>query len=130
MRLRGLTQRQIARKLGLSQGRVSKLLKEALEPIEREIQDDADQLRAIELARLEELHNALWNRARRTKGKDGKTIEADPAIVDRILRISARRCELLGLDAPQRIEADLGARGLSEDMADFMRKEILGIGQK
>ena len=54
----------------------------------------ADQIRELELQRLDAMLMGLWNDAQR--GNHGA--------VDRVLRISERRAKLLGLDAPVRTD--------------------------
>jgi len=56
------------------------------------VAEPAAELRALELARLDELLAGLWAEARR----------GNVAKVDRVLKIMQRRADLLGLDAPQR----------------------------
>ena len=58
-------------------------------------QEAADEVRALELARLDALLAALWPQ------------QGEPAVVDRVLRIMERRAKLLGLDAPTRVDAVL-----------------------
>jgi len=53
-------------------------------------------LRALELLRLDELLNALWDTA----------IAGDLKAVDRVLKVMERRAKLLGLDAPFEIKTD------------------------
>ena len=59
--------------------------------------EPAQELRALELERLDRLHEALWPRA----------IGGDDAALDRLLRVIDRRVRLLGLDAPARGQADV-----------------------
>lgn len=54
----------------------------------RTMQEPADELRTIELDRLERLHFAAW----------AKAINGDLRAIDRVLRIAERRAKLLGLD--------------------------------
>lgn len=62
--------------------------------LKRTLQEPADELRSLEVERLDALLLGLW-----TKAKGG-----DTWAVDRVLRIMERRAALLGLDAPRRIE--------------------------
>jgi hypothetical protein len=70
---------------------VRKDLANALATLARE---PAEEIRTIELARLDGLMVTLWPAARR----------GDLAAVDRILKVMERRAKLLGLDAPARHE--------------------------
>ena len=58
----------------------------------RTLQEPADELRALELARLDNLLRGIWVEAR----------TGNVAKIDRVLKIMDRRASLLGLDAPQR----------------------------
>ena len=67
-------------------------MRHALDEINERNLEDAGTLRSLEMLRLDELQNAIWQRA----------IDGDGRALDRILAIMARRAKLLGLDAPQR----------------------------
>jgi hypothetical protein len=98
LRKAGATYDQIADQLGLANRSVAwKLVKTAIDEITREA---AEEVLALELARLDSMLLGLW-----TKAKAG-----DPAAVDRALRIMDRRASFLGLDAPKRNEVS-GASG-------------------
>lgn len=56
--------------------------------------EQAEEMRAIEVERLDAMLLGLWARAAR----------GDEAAVDRVLKIQARRAALLGLDAPTKQE--------------------------
>lgn len=62
--------------------------------LKKTLQEPADEVRRIELERLDRMLLGLWPKA--TKG--------DTWAVDRVLRIMERRAGLLGLDAPKRVE--------------------------
>lgn len=85
LRIAGLTEREIAQKVGLSQSRVSRIIKQALQ---QRRQQSADELRAVEGARVEELHRALWPSA--LKGNLGAA--------NVVLKAADRRARLFGLD--------------------------------
>jgi hypothetical protein len=93
LRVTGLTLGAIAKQLGYRgpQG--------AADAIERglraTLQPAADALRLTETERLDALQLALWPAA----------MQGDVATVDCILRLMARRARLLGLDAPDRVQA-------------------------
>ena len=61
------------------------------------IQQSAEEVRDLEVARLDAMLLALWPRAANPKGPDLLAI-------DRALKIMARRAALLGLDAPAKID--------------------------
>jgi hypothetical protein len=61
------------------------------------VQPKIDELRAVEVDRLDRLQFAIWERA-----KDG-----DIKAIDAVLRILDRRTRILGLDAPTKIQAEI-----------------------
>lgn len=71
------------------------------------LQEPADELRALESARLDDLLRGIWLDAR--KGNLPK--------LDRVLKIMARRAALLGLDAPQKFEDVTDKRKEAEAIA-------------
>jgi hypothetical protein len=77
--------------------------------LKKTLQEPADELRAMEVERLDQMLLGLWPKA--TKG--------DTWSVDRVLRIMERRAALLGLDAPQKREVttDVVLRGFAERAA-------------
>jgi hypothetical protein len=59
--------------------------------------EQAQELRALEALRLDQMQAALWQQA----------TDGDVRAIDRILRIMERRARLLGLDEPERRETKL-----------------------
>jgi hypothetical protein len=86
LRKGGATTRQIGDSLGVSHQRAEQLLRRALDRLPRE---PAEELRRLELARLDALWLAMWPQAMQGAGW----------AVDRCLAVMARRARLLGLDA-------------------------------
>jgi len=64
------------------------------------LQEPADDLRKLELERIDAALSAIWTQV--MKGNHGA--------VDRFIRLSERRARLIGLDAPQKIEANLSEK--------------------
>lgn len=92
LRRAGASYEQIAKELGLSnKSAAHKMVKRGIESIPREAAED---VRELELSRLDTMSRALWEKA--AKG-DGFAIE-------RMLKIMKRRAEYLGLDAPKKQE--------------------------
>jgi hypothetical protein len=60
------------------------------------LQEPADELRKMELERLDRLLLAVWGQA--AKGNQGG--------IDRALKIMERRAKLLGLDAPTKVQQE------------------------
>jgi transcriptional regulator with XRE-family HTH domain len=120
LRRSGMTQHQIAAQLGIAQCTVSQALKAALAAFKQQERDDADLLIALECERLDALLRAHWTAA--SRGHLGAT--------DRCLRIINQRCDLLGLNAPNRHEVT-GKGGLplapkvTPEQLKMMAEEIL-----
>lgn len=92
LRTRGLGFRAIADRLGYQDA--SGAYRAVRAAMRAAIREPAEELIALELARLDDLLAGLWEEAR--AGHVGK--------VDRVLRIMERRAALLGLDEPKRFQ--------------------------
>lgn len=88
LRREGLTHRQIAARLGVAPSTAYKRVRHGLDEINQRNVESAEQLRTMELARLDELQNAIWERA----------TEGELRAIDAVLRIMERRAKLVGLD--------------------------------
>lgn len=135
--LRGAYMSQIADELEVDTATISRDLAELRkEWLERSI-NHIDQKKAIELAKLDQLELTYWDawvRSQRdaesetmeqigvAKGADGQIIgdrvkktkkregqAGDPRFLDGVLKCIAKRCELLGLDAPKK--TDITSKG-------------------
>lgn len=92
LRAEGFTFQEIATKLELSKTRAYELVREALDEVRAENNIRAVQLRDLEVRRLDKIQNALWDN------------RAKPDVAMALIRLSQRRADLLGLDAPKKIE--------------------------
>lgn len=98
MRKTGMSYRRIAAKLECGLSVVHGYIKEALAESAAAIQSSADELRAIELEKLDR-----WETSLQLGIKDADPqVRAKSAAV--LLKITESRRKLLGLDAPQKIE--------------------------
>ena len=92
--------------------------------LRKTLQEPADDLRKMELERLDALTLRSWSLA--SQG----SLEA----IDRILRIMARRAKLLGLDAPERKELSGPGGGPIETKDDglqqFLAEVKKGVGER
>jgi hypothetical protein len=115
LRKAGLGYAAIARQLGYAGASGAyKAIMTALRALTRE---PAEELRALELARLDDLLAGLWADARR----------GNVAKVDRVLKVMARRAALLGLDAPQRFAEVTDHRQEAEAIAaEIGKPELVG----
>jgi DNA-binding CsgD family transcriptional regulator len=102
LRLDGLTHREIAAELGIAPSTAYKRVRHALEDVNARNAGEAENLRTLEMLRLDELQNALWEKA----------IDGDDKALGRVLAIMERRAKLLGLDAPTRREVQVSPADL------------------
>ncbi len=107
LRRNGCTYDEIAATLGYAgRGSAFKAVGAALHAVRSE---EVDTYRALELARLDRLQEAVWDKA----------VHGNLRAVDTVLKIMARRASLLGLDAPvkREITGDIILRGFAERAA-------------
>ena len=91
LRLAGASYRDIAQALEVSPATALQDCKEALADIPAQ---QADEMRTVELSRLDRLQRAVWPRA----------VKGDLQAVDRAIKIIDRRAKVFGLDAPQQVQ--------------------------
>lgn len=90
LRKAGRTFVQIGAELGISHQAANKLVKQALDDLAAAAHETAEDMRRLDLERLDAMHAGLWEAA-----ANGKWLS-----VDRVLAIMERRAKLAGLDAP------------------------------
>lgn len=110
LRKRGHTYRFIAEKLGYASASGSHKAVTAL--LKQTIREASDELRELELERLDALLVGLW-----AKAKTGNVYA-----VDRVLKIGEARARLLGINAPTKIE-HMG-EGSPKSIAALIREEF------
>ncbi|MCQ9378820.1 hypothetical protein [Methyloversatilis sp. XJ19-49] len=93
MRKGGATFEKIGAALGVTAQRAHQIFERKLLEVRTKTGQTAEQLRALEMQRLDDLQSFLWEKARK----------GNATAIDRILKIMERRARLEGLDAPQRI---------------------------
>lgn len=102
LRLQGKNLDQIAEELGYSNR--SGARKAVLRGLAQHGQEDADELRRVQSARLEELVEAVFDRA----------LTGEEKAVNMLLSIFTRQAKLLGLDRPSLVEVGGDAQILVE----------------
>ena len=148
--LQGLTQAKIGERLGLDQSMVSRDLQAIQAEWLKNTTLAIDEYKARELAKIDHTERCYWEawersieefRARTIKAKGIKADQkvqakpeqaeqtiytenrcGDPRFLDGVLKCIERRCRLLGLDAPAKVETEgvvvidsAPARGVNED---------------
>lgn len=133
LRVQGLSNLQIAQRLGISDSRASRLYHDALD---RTVAEPAAEARKLELERLDDLivktrevldrfHYVLWageivlDQDGQPLHDDGPTLQA----LDRLIRLSETRRRLLGLDAPTRLKHEITGLDEVEDEIRELRAE-------
>lgn len=101
----GLSYRAIGKKLGVSYVQVRRDIEAELSLLSKERTDKSEQLRQLELERLDMLTNGLEPFAK----------VGNPGAVNSFLRVMERRAKLLGLDAPSKVDLNIDVRTLSDD---------------
>lgn len=91
LRKRGLSYRAIGDAMGMSYNAAHQYVKEAYQMLLVEVMDTAEELRQIELDRLDAIQDAIWT--------DCET--GDKAAISTMLKVMERRSKLLGLDTVQ-----------------------------
>jgi len=99
LRIKGCTYQQIANALGLSEAQAYKLVSAELARIRQDTAEKAEELRQIEVDRLDALLHRL-NSELATAIDVGDIAR----LSESILKIATRRAAFLGLDGPARIE--------------------------
>src|SRR5579884_1139973 len=116
LRKAGFTFEAIGQALGISPQRAFQLVDEELRQINAQRAEQAAELVRMEQERLDELQVAVWPQAKK----------GDLDAVSVVLKISARRCKQLGLDAPTKIaptspDGKEEYIGRSPDLDEFAR---------
>ena len=99
LRKAGYTYAQIGTTLGISAVMAHRHVVKALSVIRDKISEQTEELRTLELQRLDNLFFVIYKRAEK----------GDLAAVDRCLRLMERRAKLLGLDAPTKTDVNLSS---------------------
>ncbi len=96
LRKAGATYRRIGEHLGITEQGAHKAVMRALNKLIADVSESADQLRELEVQRLDAMLLGLWDQARLG---DVKAVTAS-------LRVMERRARMLGLDLPPNISQD------------------------
>tara|TARA_B100000519_G_scaffold132739_1_gene114692 strand:+ start:2881 stop:3372 length:492 start_codon:yes stop_codon:yes gene_type:complete len=114
LRKMGYDAQRISDELDIPLDRVSNIIKSALKKLTKEMKGAAEEIRCLELSRLDEMQTAIWQDC-----MDGKL-----TAIDRVLKIMERRSRLVGLDAPERlnIKTDIKIEQMNEAKDRLMSK--------
>lgn len=107
LRVQGKTHAQIAEELGYgARSNAHRAIKRRLDALNRECLERADQVKQLELTRLDAMLAGLWEKA----------AAGDPQAIDRVLKIQERRSAYEGLDMPRALKVEV-ARELETNLA-------------
>ncbi len=118
LRKAGVTLQRIGDEMGISRQAVHKLIKREMQELNKLNAQDAEELRCVELERLDVMILALWDKVR----------DGDVAAIKAAVDIGKRRASLQGLDAPVQTEVDLGIT-VSRAEIDEARRKVLKAAQ-
>ena len=107
LRKAGASYEQIGQQLKVTTTEAFRAVERAVRRVTRECRTDAEDVRALELERLDTLQMHLWKQVT-AQGADAQPPEIVQGAVDKILKIQDRRQKLLGIDGappPWREEA-------------------------
>ena len=119
LRKAGMTYEQIGEMMGCTRQNAHQLVTKALQEIRIKGEQDAEEIKLLELERLDTFFMGLWQNAK--KGN----VQA----LDRALKIMERRAKLLGLDAPSKIaptspDGEAPYKGMTERELDQRIAEL------
>lgn len=97
LRLAGLTQEQIAERLEIEKPAVDRMINRTLNQAENQ---NVEQMRSLENQRLDRAQTAIWQ----------QVLNGDLKAVETFLRISQQRSKVNGLDAPKKVDVNVGIR--------------------
>jgi transposase len=118
---KGWSTRRIAEHLGCSHATIANDVNALLsELVEHQIKD-AEKIRARELEKLALAESAVIEVLERSSEEDADMVLK---ATDRIARLQERRAKLLGLDAPERIDATVSEGPTPETAARLVREEF------
>lgn len=119
--LQGATQAAIGKKMGLSQGVISRHLSAVKEDWKQSALVDYNERKALEVAKLDEVErNAFEAWAKSRTGPDGKiTGQGNPRFLDVIVKCIQQRKEIFGLNAPLEIVAGGSLPWLEDEPTDI-----------
>ena len=92
LRKAGASFDQIGKTLGMTRQNAHVLVQKEHELLKAACQETAEELRQMELSRMDEIQLKLWDK------------RGDPRVADTLLRLFERRSKLMGLDAPTKVE--------------------------
>lgn len=116
LRLAGMSQEKIAERFGIKQTTVSAILAKMLAQAQ---QLNADEMRALENARLDRVQAAIWP----------QVLQGDLKAIGTYLRLSQQRSAINGLNAPTRVELAVSVKQELEQAFTELEALVLEVEQ-
>ena len=114
LRRKGKTYQEIGDTLGISQQRAHAIVKEEMKQLDAELREKREEVRSMELDRLDLLQSGVWEKA----------VEGDTKAIESVLKIMEKRSKLLDLDAPKKV---LGLFGEVTEQETIAKARMLGL---
>jgi predicted DNA-binding protein YlxM (UPF0122 family) len=148
LRVASVSVGQIAQQFGISESAVHADVRRALEQRTKMLDEALNEYRSMELEKLEAMERAAWGVLHRKhylvslqSGKVARHPDTDEpllddgptlAAIDRLVKIQDRRAKLLGLDAAQKIQAEVTTTDAATVDAEIARlfAELVTGGQE
>ena len=125
--LQGKTQQAIAERLGMTRQMVGYDLKAIQRRWRQDTARDLDEDKAKELAKLDELERTHWQAWEDSLERAGQY--GNPAYLRGVIDCIDRRCKLLGLDSPQKLEHSGKDGGPIQVDVAAIEAKILALGE-
>jgi transcriptional regulator with XRE-family HTH domain len=119
LRIAGLSQVEIARRLGVSQSQISEDLKRAFNALAERCAHEQEHFARLDLARMDAMLEALWP----------AVASGDTKACAVALKVLERRARLLGLDKPARQEIELSAPSAPDEIRRELEQALAQRGQ-
>jgi hypothetical protein len=116
LRLRGKTIREIAAAVGVSVQTAHADVTAVLTRIKADANDTAEQVRQLEIERLDKMLDAFWL----------GVLDGNEKAADVVLKVQARRAKLLGLDAPEQHSVEASVATADPATAARLVREAFG----
>jgi len=133
LRRDGKTYAQIGQEMGFTAQRAHAIITKELARIRSERQQSNEDVRDIEIERIDKLMGVCMERADPPETKDPELLELQAEnrmkAIDRAVKLMDRRAKLLGLDAPKRIDTSITNNPLSTASDEELDKLIDGNGE-
>lgn len=109
----GFSYEQIADRMDIPENTVKDLIAKILS---RVVNENADEMRALENARLDRAQTAIWT----------QVLTGDLKAIDMFLRISQRRAKMNGLDEPTQVNLSINVRQEMEQALVALETVVMG----